>query len=77
MEKNADLWTICLSHTLGCAIEGMITKASIFEIEKDKFDEPGEFVKDARKHRKIPKSAPKGDSLFLLKEAKDQNNSSV
>ena len=65
MEKNADLWTVCLSHTLGCAMEGMISKSSIFGIEKDQFDEPGEFVKDARKHRKIPKSAPKGDSLFF------------
>ena len=33
----------------------------IFGIDKTDFDQPGEFVKEARKHRKIPKSAPKGN----------------
>ena len=63
MRNNSDFWTICLSHTLGCAINGVKSKAPLFGIEKNKFDSPDEFVKEARKHRKIPKSAPKGKNL--------------
>jgi hypothetical protein len=70
MERNANLWNICLSHTLGCAIEGMKSKASIFGIDKTEFDQPGKFVKEARKHRKIPKSAPKGNFRKFFRKKK-------
>lgn len=62
MERNADLWTICLSHTLGCAVDGMKAKSTIFGIEKNKFDQ-SEFLKEVRKPKKIPKSAGKGENL--------------
>ena len=62
MERNADLWTICLSHTLGCAVDGMKAKSTIFGIEKNKFDQ-SEFLKEVRKPKKIPKSAGKGKNL--------------
>jgi hypothetical protein len=64
MKNNADFWTICLSHTLGCAVNGVKAKAGFFGIEKSKFDGPDEFVKEARRHRKLPKSATKGKNLF-------------
>lgn len=66
MKKNADFWTICLSHTLGCAINGVKSKAGIFGIEKSKFDGPDEFIKEARRHRKLPKSATKGKNLLQI-----------
>ena len=66
MDEHASLWTICLSHTIGRAVAGMVTKAPIFGIDKEKFNEPDSFVKEARKTRKIPNSAPKGESKTPL-----------
>lgn len=60
MANNSALWTVCLSHTLGCCIRGTQTKSTIFGVDKKEFDGPNNFVKEARKARKLPKSATKG-----------------
>lgn len=67
MSQNSSLWTICLSHTLGRAIDGMKTKSQIFGIDKNKFTDIDTFVQEARKTRKVPKSAGRGNRNLNLK----------
>ncbi|CAG5112310.1 Oidioi.mRNA.OKI2018_I69.chr2.g6537.t1.cds [Oikopleura dioica] len=77
MEAHACLWTICLSHTLGCAVDGIRAKSPIFGVEKSKFEGPDNFVKEARKSRKIPHSAPKDSPKSISKYLQNQSITEV